>query len=178
MTRHVRWRTAGAALLLASCGGPRAAPPPVVATEGPEQAILRLANRWEARYVDKGLRSPPSPVGAFERHVVSRIELTPHEATATEVLTFSERFTLRDGTTVQCGGSVDLNVGVTYGRKAGEPAVELAWAALSHERPCEPPGAPVPPFERAEGRARFVLRSDQLVGVEPALERRTFLPLD
>lgn len=167
-----------AALLFAGCGGTRAAPPPIVATEGPEEAILRIARRWESRSVDKGLRSPPSPIGAFEHHVVSRIELTRGKATATEALTFSERFTLRDGTSVRCAGSVELEVGATYGRKAGEPAIELEWPAVSLARPCEPAAAPIPPFERAEGRARFVLRSDQLVGVEPPLERRTFLPVD
>lgn len=163
---------------LNACGGSPAPPPAAPVMEGPEDAIMRIAKRWEARYVDKGLRSPPSPVASFERHLVSRIELVRGEPSASETLSFSERFALRDGTTVNCGGTIELSIGVAYGRRAGEPALELSWPALARERPCEPANAAIPPLERQAGRARFALRSDQLVAVEPPLERRTFLPVD
>jgi hypothetical protein len=161
-----------------ACGGAPPAPVAAVAVEGPEDAILRIARTWEARHAEKGLRSSPSPIAAFDRQLVSRIVLAPGATTATEALTFSERFTLRDGTSVACGGSAELPVSVSYGRKAGEPALELAWPALLQPRACEPAHGGIPELERAPGRARFVLRSDQLVGVEPALEKRTFLPVD
>jgi len=167
-----------AALCALACGGAAGPPPGPPTVEGPEEAISRIATLWEARYVDKGLRSSPSPVASYERQLVNRLELIHGQSTATESLDFQERFTLRDAREVRCAGRFDSPVSVSYGMRAGEPALELAWPALQHERQCDTPGAPIPPFERPAGRARFVLRSDQLVGVEPALEKRTFLPAE
>ena len=169
----------GSMLLGASaCGGaPPPRPAPAVA-EGPEDAILRVATAWEARHAEKGLRSPPSPIASFDRQLVSRITLVQGASSAPETLSVSERFVLRDGTNVSCGGNAELSVSVGYGRKAGEPALELSWPALVQPRACEPAHGAIPDLERPAGRARFVLRSDQLVGVEPALEKRTFLPVD
>ena len=169
----------GSVLLGASaCGG--APPPPATAAvaEGPEDAILRIATAWEARHAEKGLRSPPSPIASFDRQFVSRITLVRGASSAPEALSVSERFVLRDGTNVACGETAELSVNVAYGRKAGEPALELSWPALAQPRACEPAHGGIPDLERPAGRARFVLRSDQLVGVEPALEKRTFLPVD
>jgi hypothetical protein len=146
--------------------------------EGPEEAIRRIASFWEARYTDKGLRSSPSPIASFDRQLVSRIELSEGQTTATESLSVEERFTLRDGGQVHCSGHFDIQVSVSYGTRSGEPALELEWPALERPRDCDTPGAAIPEFERPAGRARFVLRSDQLVGVEPALEKRTFLPVE
>lgn len=140
--------------------------------------ILRIASFWEARYSEKGLRSSPSPIASFNRALVSRLELTRGQAAATETLSAEERFTLRDASEVHCSARFDLPVLVSYGNRAGEPALELEWPALDRPRQCDTPGASIPPFQRAAGKARFVLRSDQLVGVEPALERRTFLPVE
>jgi hypothetical protein len=161
-----------------ACAGAPATPHTAPVTEGPEDAILRIASSWEARHSDKGLRSSPSTIASFDRQLTSRVVLVPGTSTATEALAFSERFVLRDGAVVQCAGSVELQLTVSYGRKAGDAALELAWPALVHARSCEPPHTAIPKLERPAGRARFVLRSDQLVGVEPALEKRTFLPAD
>ena len=79
---------------------------------------------------------------------------------------------------MHCSGRFDIQISVRYGARANEPAVELEWPASERPRDCDVPGAPIPEFERPAGRARFVLRSDQLVGVEPALEKRTFLPVE
>jgi hypothetical protein len=169
---------AAVAVLTPACGGAPAAPLAAPVVEGPEDAILRIAKTWEARHSEKGLRSPPSPIAAFDRQLLSRVVLAPGATTSTEELSFSERFTLRDGANVTCAGSAEVPISVSYGRKAGEPALELAWPALTQPRACEPAHAGIPELERPAGRARFVLRSDQLVGVEPALEKRTFLPAD
>jgi hypothetical protein len=151
--------------------------PNVTVSEGPEAAILRIATGWEARYAEKGLRSSPSPIASFDRQLVSRLELVAGQATTTERLSFEERFMLRDGSAVQCSGSLDAELGVAYERRAGEPTLTLTWPALERPRECNAPSVP-PVFERPAGQGRFVLRSDQLVGVEPARERRTFLPVD
>lgn len=171
-----RWCAAG--LALTACGpasGPPAAAP---AVEGAEDTILRIATFWESRYTEKGLRSSPSPIASFDRKLVSRLELTRGQAAATETLSAEERFALRDATEVHCSARFDLPVSVRYGNRAGEPALQLEWPALERARECDSPGASIPPFQRPAGKARFVLRSDQLVGVEPALERRTFLPVE
>ncbi len=178
----IRLRVIGSCLaaapgLVAACGGSRADPAAVV-REGPDAAILRISSIWEARQVDRGLRSAPSPVASFERQVLSRLTLVAGQSTATETLHLNERFTLREGQEVHCTGEVQTEVAVSYGIKAGEPAVELSWPELRRDRSCDVAGAPIPPLERPAGRGRFVLRSDQLVGVEPALEKRTFFPAE
>jgi hypothetical protein len=146
--------------------------------EGPEEAIARIGTVWEARYTDKGLRSSPSPIASFDRQLLSRLELTRGQRVATESVSFEERFILRDAREVRCQGRFDIQVSVDYGARGGESALELEWPELAQPRACDTPDAPVPPFERPAGRARFVLRSDQLVGVEPALEKRVFLPVE
>jgi hypothetical protein len=163
---------------LLGCAGASGPAPSAPVVQGPEEAILRIASFWEAHSNEKGLRSSPSPIASFERQLVSRLELGRGQATATETLSATERFTLRDASEVHCSARFDLSVTVSYGDRAGEPALEIQWPSLSRARECDMPGAAIPPFERPAGKARFVLRSDQLVGVEPALEKRTFLPVE
>lgn len=173
-----RWRALGLGALLAACAGASGPPPAPPSVQGPEEAIAGIGTAWEARYTDKGLRSSPSPIASFDRQLLSRLELTRGQTVALESISFQERFTLRDAREVRCQGRVDSQVNVAYGARGGEPALQLEWPALSQPRSCDDPGAPIPPFERPAGRARFVLRSDQLVGVEPALEKRVFLPAE
>lgn len=171
-------RALGLGTLLGACSTASGPPPLPPAVEGPEEAIARVGSAWEARYTDKGLRSSPSPIASFDRQLLSRLELTRGQRAATESITFDERFILRDAREVHCQGRFDIQVDVSYGTRGGESALELEWPELSQPRACDLADAPVPPFERPAGRARFVLRSDQLVGVEPALEKRVFLPVE
>jgi hypothetical protein len=163
---------------LLDCAGASGPAPSAPVVEGPEAAILRIASFWEAHSNEKGLRSSPSPIASFERQVVSHLELTRGQTTATETLSTTERFTLRDASEVHCTARFDISVSVSYGDRAGEPALEIQWPATSGANECDRPDAAIPPFERPAGKARFVLRSDQLVGVEPAVEKRTFLPVE
>lgn len=164
--------------LVGACATPPDAPRAAPTTEGPEEAILRVASDWDARHTEKGLRSSPSPVASFDRQVVSRLVLIRGQRTATESSTFTERFVLRDGKEVRCSGGSAGEVTIAYGRLAGEPAIELAWPAQAQQRECDTASVPVPDGGKPAGRSRFVLRSDQLVGVEPAREKRVFLPAD
>lgn len=174
--------SAGSALCVAlgglGCSGSAGPPPGAPSVEGPEEAILRIGSFWEARYTDKGLRSSPSPIASFDRALVSRLELTKGQTTATETSSFEERFILRDAREVHCVERFDGPVSVKFGVRQGEAALELEWPAVERPRECDVAGAPIPALERPAGRARFVLRSDQLVGVEPALEKRIFLPVE
>jgi hypothetical protein len=128
--------------------------------------------------VDKGFKSSPSKIASFDRQIVTEIQLAKGQDSAARRSSYLEGFSLRDGTEVECSTVVETRVEVAYGRKAGEAALELGWAPLLIERVCNTPGAPIPQLEEPAGRSRFALRSDQLVGIEPALEKRTFLPVD
>jgi hypothetical protein len=160
-----------------ACASTPASSPTRIAVERPEDALFRIASRWRAQHSEKGLRSSPSPIGAFDRQIVTRLTLARGQATATETVRVTESFLMRDGARVSCGVDWEDEVTVAYGTLRGEAALQLAWEALQRPRACEPNLA-MPPIERPAGWAHFVLRSDQLVGTDPPLEKRTFLPED
>jgi hypothetical protein len=146
--------------------------------EGPEDAILRIAQEWEARHGDRGLLSNPSPMASFDRQVVTRVELQRGSRTAIERVSFTERFVPRQGGELRCSGAFQADVRVTYGSRAGEPALELEWSALEPTRQCDGSAGSLPAFSRPAGKGQFALRSDQLIGVAPVREKRVFLPAD
>jgi hypothetical protein len=121
--------------------------------------------------------SAPSPVATFQSDVVSRLTLA-EKGPARERLEYSERFSLRDGRVASCSTRIEHDAPVTYGLKGGVPAIELEWPAARLSRACDLPGFAAPVLERGAGRARFVLRADQLVGVEPPGEKRSFIPVE
>lgn len=164
-------------LASASCGMSEPVRAPEVAQQRPEDAILNITRKWVARYSERGLKSSPSPIASFDRQLTSRLELIRGTRSANETLDFTERFVLREGGEVHCSGQVEGDVNVLYGRRSGEPAVELSWSTLLGPRKCDSPKVEST-FERPAGLSRFVLRADQLVGLGSALERRTFLPAD
>ncbi len=110
--------------------------------------------------------------------MLSRIELRKGASAAVETLLYEERFTMRAGGEVTCQTPLSRSVEVTYGRKLGKPAIELAWAAMKQPRRCGSSGPPVPPLELEAGRSRFMLRADRLEPIEPPLETRQFVPAD
>jgi hypothetical protein len=109
---------------------------------------------------------------------VTRIELVKGEQNARQTSSYLERFVMRDGEETHCETTVEGSVEVRYGRRQGEAALEIGWPGVSTPRRCQRPDDRIPPLEEGAERSRFVLRSDQLVGVEPALEKRSFLPID
>jgi hypothetical protein len=172
-----RLATAAATLVL-SCSGADPAPPSAPTHEGPQEAILRVGKVWEASEDENGFRSKPSPIATFHSRVRTRLTLVPDAARAEELVEYEERFTLQDGRTAHCTATRTTSIDVAYGLKAGEPGVELAWPSARIARKCDVPGFPLPTLERQAGRSRFVLRSDQLVAVEPSTEKRAFIPTD
>jgi hypothetical protein len=170
--------TLAAATLVFSCSGAEPAPPSAPAREGPQEAILRIGKVWEASEDENGFRSKPSPIATFHSRVRTRLTLVPGAARAEERVEYEQRFTLQDGRNANCTASQSSTITVAYGIKAGEPGVELAWPSAQVPRKCDVPALPLPTLERGAGRARFVLRADQLVAVEPPTEKRVFIPVD
>jgi hypothetical protein len=167
-----------AAFLVLSCSAADQAPPSAPAREGPEEAILRIGKVWQASEDEKGFRSKPSPIATFENQVRTRLTLVSGARRAEERIEYEERFTLQDGRSAHCTAAQTTTIEVAYGIKAGEPGVELAWPSARIARKCDAPGFPLPALERQAGRSRFVLRSDQLVAVDPPTEKRAFIPTD
>jgi hypothetical protein len=164
------------AALLAGCGGGQA-PPPQTLRESPAEGILRIGRVWQARESETGFMSAPSPIATFQSDVVSHLTLAA-QGPAREKLEYSERFSLRDGRVANCATTLEQEVRLAYGLKGGVPAIELEWPQARPSRACDLPGFSAPVLERRAGRARFVLRDDRLVGVEPPGEKRSFIPVE
>lgn len=171
--------TAGVAIVTAtSCGGPDKAVSTPVAQYSPEDAILRIGAHWKSQESEKGFRSPPSGIASFSRQTGTELSLKSGETQTDVAVTLVEQFVLRKGETVACETVFSFPAEVAYGRRSGQPALELGWSTASIPRACGSSAAQIPAYEQPAGRARFVLRSDRLVGVEPALEKRQFIPVD
>lgn len=168
---------AAAALLLTGGCGATPASPPQTLRESPAESILRIGRVWQARESETGFISAPSPIATFKSDVLSRLTLA-EQGPAREKLEYNDRFTLRDGRVASCATTFEQEASVAYGLKGGAPAIELEWPAARPSRACDLPGFVAPVLERRPGRARFVLRDDRLVGVEPPGEKRSFIPVE
>jgi hypothetical protein len=176
--RRLQARLVALAVLAVGCGGAGQGPPPAPLRESPAEAILRIGRVWQAREDETGFRSAPSLIATFQTQVVTRLTLATGSSPGREQVEYSERFMLRDGRVANCSATLAQDVPVSYGLKGGMPAIELQWAAARLARSCDLAGFSAPALERPMGRARFVLRDDQLVGVEPPGEKRSFIPSD
>lgn len=157
------------------CGGREAAPPQPPLQETPADEILRIGERWLASSQQRGLLSPPSPISVFVVREESRLEL--HANSARESLLIEEELDLRDGGKVLCQTRFEHSLGLRWGRREGEAAVELRRPALRGTRSCQGGTHPESFLERAGGPVRFVLRSDTLIAVDPPREERQYVPL-
>lgn len=158
---------------LASCGGKKNEVKQPVEKETSAQEILRLGNLWTNVSSDKGILSPPSKISLFRIHRKSELRIA--ENMIVEKLAIEEEVQLRDGPIVKCSTEFEHHVGHRWGRNNGEPAVEIVRPALSAERKCNGVHPEGPIAEPAQ-RALFVLRSDNLVAIEPVVDQRTYIP--
>lgn len=165
-----------ASVLLPGCGSDDPAPRAPVAEETPADQVLRIGRTWSSTRHDKGLLSPPSPINVFEIGEDSRLALEPKRAH--ETLVIEETVKLRSGVLLVCRTTLENDLGIRWGRREGEPAVELTRKALSTPRLCDRPGHPEPLIQRPASSVRFVLRSDNLIAVDPATDGRVYLPVD
>lgn len=157
------------------CGGREAPPPQPPLQEAPADEILRIGERWLASSQQRGLLSPPSPISVFVVREESRIELHPNSAR--ESLLIEEELDLRDGGKLLCQTRFEHSLGLRWGRRENEAAVELRRPPLRGTRACQGGTHPEPFLERPGGPVRFVLRSDTLTAVDPPREERQYVPL-
>lgn len=160
-------------LLAPACGGGNQSAPPPIQTMTAADEVLRVSDVWTSVQPNQGILSPPSKISMFRGTRSSEIRLT--ESSATERFTIEEEVELRSGGKVRCRTTFEHALALRWGRKAGEPAVELTRPALSGARSCDgihPDGD----LSEPALRALMVLRSDQLVVIEPLVDQRKFLP--
>jgi hypothetical protein len=168
-------RAAALVGMVLGCAETASVPPSKPLQERPEEAIISVSRKWEARYSERGLRPSDSPIASYDRQFFSRIELVRQAVSISETLRFTELYVMRSGGQVHCAGQLEFDNAVTFGRKDGEAALELSWPDLEIPRLCDSEEVSEK-FVRSAGKAVFALRSDQLVPIAPATERRTFLP--
>ncbi len=159
------------------CKKQQGPPPSEVLAETPEDEILRVGTRWQATDEARGFQSPPSPISVFDTRVQSVLVFERGQKSIVESLTASEDFELRDGSRVHCEGSVELHTRVLYGRRQGEAAIQLERPRVRIPRRCSGGTPPDAALSVPRSVARFVLREDQLIAVEPPLEKRVYLPI-
>ncbi len=160
-----------------ACGGgePEAAVP--IAHESAEDQILRLATIWESQEQDKGFKTPPSKIALFEAKITSRITFEHGKKSVTEKLAVAESFKTVGGASYTCETHATTAVALAFADKGGEPTVLVRRPALRLSRRCSAADFPEPILELPETTARFVLRGDQLVPLEPPDEQRIYLPV-
>jgi hypothetical protein len=162
------------ALCLVACGGEQKTAPPVVSRESAQEEVFRIAQAWTSTQVDKALLSPPSPISMRASTRTSRLDLGATEGR--EQLTVDEEFELRQGGQVRCRTRFEHEVGLRWGRKSGEAAVEVTRPAISAARSCDG-SSPEPVLNEGVRSALFVLNADQLVAVDPPLDERIYRPI-
>lgn len=156
-----------------ACGGAKTEVKEPPKSETPADEVLRIAANWVSVQPMNAILSPPSPLSVIRGSIKSNIHLTKKDAE--EELTIVEDIELRGGGKVLCESVFRHPVTIRYGRKGGEAAVELGRPALNGRRTCQ--GVhPEPDLVADPLVALFVLKSDQLVAIEPRTDGRTYLP--
>jgi hypothetical protein len=161
---------------LTSCGSDRDAAHPIVRHETALEAIRRVAQVWESTQRAKGMRSPPSRIAMFDRVTHTRLPFVANRNWSIELLEIAETFELRSGIRYACQASGEAEVSFRFGRRHGDPAVEMRRPAIRLTRDCKPPDFPELTLELPATTARFRLTGDRLKPFEPPLEKRVYVP--
>jgi hypothetical protein len=161
-------------LAVLACGGNKNSDTPAVKKQTAADEILRIGNLWTNVHPEKGILSPPSKISLFRTYRKSELRMS--EDAIFERLTIEEEAELRDGTKIRCVTQFEHQVGHRWGHHNGDAAVEIVRPALSATRSCEGAIHPDGPIAEPAKQALFVLRSDNLVAVEPPVDQRTYTP--
>jgi hypothetical protein len=166
------------ALSFAGCGPGKPAETEPIQHEGPEDEILTVSTSWEASEQGKGFRDAPSSISVFEIQRRTSLVLKRGQRTSNAQIAIEETFRMRDGTTFVCRAEGTVQATLAYARHGQDPAIEIDQPSVTLSRQCDKPGFPEPSVQVEASRARFMLRSEQLVGYDPPLEKRVFLPVE
>lgn len=163
--------------LLGGCKRQTTPEPEAVRAETPADEIMRVGLRWRATEEAKGFNSPPSQIGVFDTRIQSELRFEPGVKYAVESLKAIEDYDMRDGSRVHCEAAAEVKSRLRFGRVGGEAVVQIERPPVRLSRRCSGAGAPPGASDLGRNVARFVLRGDQLVAIEPPLEKRVYLPL-
>lgn len=142
-----------------------------------EQEVLAIATVWQALEEEHGARGPNHRVSVYDLKQRTTLTLRAGQRLAEERIEVKERFELKNGAAFECRARGLAKVQVRFGRKAGEPAVEVQRPSLLLARTCSPSDFPERELQLSGGTSRFLLQDERLVGFAPPSERRVFLPL-
>ena len=162
--------------VLLGCGGQSReaeAPPKKVTAEA---EVLGISSVWQALEEAHGTRGPNHKVAVFDLKQRTTLTLFEGQTTAEEKVEVKERFELKNGAMFECRARALSKVRVRFGRRNGEPALEVQRPSRVMARTCQPSGFPEPEIQLVGGGSRFLLQDEQLVGFAPPSEKRVFLP--
>lgn len=164
------------ALALLGCG------PREQEAEAPQQKltaeaeVLAISKVWQALEEEHGTRGPAHKVGVFDLKQRTTLTLVEGQPSGEEKIEIKERFELKNGAVYECRARALSKVRVRFGRKNGEPALEVQRPSLIMARTCQPSDFPEREIQLPGSGSRFLLQDEQLVGFAPPSEKRVFLP--
>lgn len=161
--------------LAAGCGAGGAQAPTQVEEETAEASVRRVGSAWASTVEERGTPGGRRSLARYRSVQTIRLLLTGSERGEEEV-DAREELELTSGGRVVCSAKGARPVELRFGRRRGEPALEVVRPRLLLRRSCQGGRPPDPVLTIPAERVRFVLRADQLVPFEPAGERRVFLP--
>ena len=150
------------------------APPKKLTAEG---EVLAVAPVWQALEEEHGTRGPKHKVAVFDLRQRTTLTLREGQPSAEEKIEIKERFEMKNRSVYECRARGLVKVRVRFGRKSGEPALEVQRPSTIMARTCMPSDYPEREIQLAGGSSRFRLQDEQLVGFAPINEKRVFLPL-
>lgn len=174
-----RWSSAalGAFILgLAACGGRDGNAEAPLEKLSAEREVLSIASVWQALEEEHGASGARSKIAVFDLKQRSTLTLFEGQNSAEEKLELKEHFELKNGAVFQCRARGKVRVRVRFGRRNGQPALEVERPSMVMSRRCQPSDFPEPEIQVAGGTSRFLLQDEQLVGFAPPSEKRVFLP--
>jgi hypothetical protein len=141
-----------------------------------EQEVLAVATVWQALEEEHGARGPNHRIAVFDLKQRTTLTLREGQRIAEEKIEIKERFELKNGGVFECRARGLARVQVRFGRKAGEPALEVQRPSMLLPRTCAPSDFPERELQLSGGTSRFLLQDERLIGFAPPGERRVFLP--
>lgn len=163
-------------LVLAGCGGREREAEAPEQRLGAEAEVLAISSVWQALEEAHGTRGPKDKIAVFDLKQRSTLTLREGQTEGEEKVELKESFEMKNGARFECRARGLVKVRVRFGRKHGEPAVEVRRPSMVLARTCQPSDFPERELQLPGSASRFLLQDEQLVGFAPPSEKRVFLP--